>query len=229
VPPGKRRSRKRVFLSHSFTDKWVADHIAADLAKREIDCFLAEKDVNTGAEIVASVLNELRSSDALLILLSPASVKSDWVQAEVVMAVTLGIPFAPILLHVGTNDVPRLLAPYNARDINAIERYYGELTGGTRIGSAAKALKRSAARRVQRQRPKTTKFSVGDSVRIVNTAQQDVYRPGKGSLNWVSPYMDAFSGQTAKIVEVDRDGSAKLDIDEAVFWWAFEWLERVRR
>jgi hypothetical protein len=222
-----RGKKKHVFISHSFADKWVATHIASDLESRGVSCFLAEKDVNTGAEIVASVRKQLAASDELLIILSPASVQSYWVQAEIAMAIALEKPFAPILLHVGTNDVPRLLAPYNARDINAIERYYAELAAGTRDAIVAKTTKRTqAAKKPRRQGTPRTRFAVGDSVKIVEAPQEDIYRPGKGMLNWAKGFMDVFAGRTAKITEVDRDGSAKLDVDDGVFWWAFEWLKK---
>jgi TIR domain len=225
-------TKRRVFISHSFVDKWIAGRIRDDLEARGVTAYLAEKDLATGAEIVPTISEELRDSDELLILLTPASVKSDWVVAEMYMALAYSKPWVAIRMHVGENDIPRLLKPYLARDLNDIDRYYAEVDSRTR--RAAKKPHDAAAvvqpqRKPQRKKtPAKQGFSIGDVVRIVDAPQEDVYGPGK-MINWVKRYMDPYCGKTATVMEVDKDGSAKLDIDGESFWWAFEWLTKAGR
>jgi hypothetical protein len=49
------------------------------------------------------VINSVRSSDELLVLLSPATNLSEWVLAEVGMAMLLDLRVAPVLLHAETS------------------------------------------------------------------------------------------------------------------------------
>jgi hypothetical protein len=65
----------KVFISHSSYDKWAARQISQQLEEKGHDTFLDEKDITTGDSIDASIQKHLKSSDDLLILISPVSLK----------------------------------------------------------------------------------------------------------------------------------------------------------
>jgi hypothetical protein len=46
------------------------------------------------------------------------------------------------------------------------------------------------------------------------------------SIDWTED-MDEFLGEEADITFVDTDRTVKLDIDDGLNWWAFEWLSKV--
>ena len=96
----------KIFISHSSRDKWAARRISAEIEQLGADTFLDEKDIETGESIDESISVHLKDSDELLVLLSPASVKSDWVLVEVGGAKALGKRLVPILFYLGANEIP---------------------------------------------------------------------------------------------------------------------------
>jgi TIR domain len=102
----------KVFISHSSVDKWVARRISQDLQAMGIETFLDEKDIETGDSFDDSIQEQLRESDELLMLLSPAALQSTWVVMEIGGAKVLGKRLIPILLHVGVNEMPSPLTKH---------------------------------------------------------------------------------------------------------------------
>lgn len=105
----------------------VVQKIAEELARQEIETFLDQKDMEVGDSINQSIAFHMKEADELLLLLSPSSLKSTWVFIEIGGAIALGKRIAPILLHVGANEVPQPISHTLCRDINNIEKYYDEL------------------------------------------------------------------------------------------------------
>src|ERR1044072_8672601 len=116
----------KIFISHSSQDKWVARKISEDLNRIGIETFLDEKDIGTGESIDDAIGQHLLESDELLIIISPASLSSQWVFVEIGGAKALGKRLVPILFHVGANELPPLLSRFLARDLNDIQTYYDE-------------------------------------------------------------------------------------------------------
>ena len=86
-----------------------------------------EKDIETGATIDDSIAQQMRDADEVLLLLSPASLKSTWVLMELGGAKVLRKKIAPILHHVGVNEVPQPISHALCRDLNDVEKYYDEI------------------------------------------------------------------------------------------------------
>jgi len=216
----------KVFISHSTKDKWAARRISDDLMKLGIQTFLDERDISTGAPIDESIQSHLSDCDDFLILLSPDSVKSDWVLIELGGAIALKKRLVPVLLYVGVNEIPRPITKHLARDINDIDRYYQEVSQLLEGATVPKTVL-SPPRRIRRRAPQRS-FKVGDRVKIAETPQAD--RPDRGAhaaINW-SDAMDKFCGKESTVASVDSDGTLRLDIDNGEYWWAFEWLTLVR-
>lgn len=116
----------KVFISHSSLDQYIARTISADLERRGVETFLDAKDIQTGDSLDDSIDGQLEDCDELLMLLSPAALKSHWVLLEVGGAKALKKRLIPILIHVGPNEPPPPLAKGLARDLNEIEQYLDE-------------------------------------------------------------------------------------------------------
>lgn len=101
----------RIFISHGWHDRWVAGQMAKSIREEAggepfIDIF----DVKKGDRIEAKILAELPLCDELVVLLTPWSVRRNWVWAEVGGAWSLG---------------KRIVGVLYGLDIAAVEQEYG--------------------------------------------------------------------------------------------------------
>ena len=217
----------KVFISHSAKDKWAARRIAKDLHELAIETFLDEKDIETGASIDDSIRSHLAECDDVLILLSPASIESQWVLMELGGAMALGKHLVPILLYIGANEIPQAIGHILARDINEVDLYYDEITKRPKR-SCRKPTPESVTRTRKRKR-RETRFAVGDTVVLPPSPQDTVFREGV-SINW-SDEMTQYCGQKGRVtrVAVKKLRSVQVDTDGGEFWWAFEWLKKRAR
>ncbi|MUG31053.1 toll/interleukin-1 receptor domain-containing protein [Aeromonas salmonicida] len=71
-----------VFISYSHSDKKKVDEIAAHLVKNRANVWVDTWELNVGDSILNRVQEAVESSGALLIMLSKASVKSEWCKKE---------------------------------------------------------------------------------------------------------------------------------------------------
>ena len=87
------------FVSHATADKKDVDRIVASLESQSIRCWVAPRDMRPGIEYGAEIINGVKSSKTLIVLLSKVSVTSRHVRAEVERAVTLGRTVYPVRLE----------------------------------------------------------------------------------------------------------------------------------
>jgi TIR domain len=212
----------KIFISHSSHDKWVARQISKLLEKENHTTFLDEKDIKTGDSIDSSIQEHLKESDDILLLLSPASIKSHWVFIELGGAKALGKRVIPILFHVLANEIPNAISQLLARDINELDKYIQELaTPSVRSRAKAPIAKKAANKRA----PKTMGgFSIGQKVKIIEieqlTQQEREIAPG-----WLED-MDIYAGRETKIAGFD--GSyLNLEIDAKDWAWSPRWLIKI--
>jgi len=71
-----------VFISYSHADKTFVDRLAANLVKHSAHVWLDRWELNVGDSILNHVQKAIQDSDALLIVLSKASVASEWCKKE---------------------------------------------------------------------------------------------------------------------------------------------------
>jgi uncharacterized protein YjbI with pentapeptide repeats len=74
------------FISYSSKDQDFAERIYADLQSKGVRCWFAPHDMHIGDKIRQRIDESIRLHDKLLLVLSEASVTSDWVEHEVEMA-----------------------------------------------------------------------------------------------------------------------------------------------
>ena len=75
------------FISYSRKDKAVADFIAAELRNRDVDVFVDYQNLRTG-NFMSRLGQQIEQKKYFIVVLSPHSVSSKWVQAEVAWAFT---------------------------------------------------------------------------------------------------------------------------------------------
>lgn len=124
-----------IFLSYSHIDTSIADEIAMMLDELNIEYFRDIKDIQWGDVIVPNVAQALKRCTAILVIVSPASVKSSWVPYEIGRASALQKTILPYLTH-RSIDLPsyvndkRFLA-----SINEVREYFSCIES-VDIGSA---------------------------------------------------------------------------------------------
>jgi hypothetical protein len=122
-----------VFVSHSGGDAWVAKQIAREIAACGATAFLAETDVDVGADFEEDILAALERANEVLILVTPSALErpyiwmetgAAWIRRLTIVGLLLGLtaeelqsqPFVPILLK------RRAVLP-----LNDIEVYFRQL------------------------------------------------------------------------------------------------------
>jgi hypothetical protein len=74
------------FISYSSRDQDFAACIHADLQNKGVRCWFAPHDLPIGAKILDAIDAAIRLQDKVLLILSQHSIKSDWVEGEVLEA-----------------------------------------------------------------------------------------------------------------------------------------------
>ena len=72
----------RVFISHSSHDKYFVRELVAELKDKKVAVWFDELELKPGDSIVQGISDGLRDTDYLFVVLSPHSVASKWVAAE---------------------------------------------------------------------------------------------------------------------------------------------------
>jgi hypothetical protein len=76
----------KVFLSYAEADRKVAQELATGLREAGLRIWFAEDEVFPGDNWALEVGKALKQSDAMIVLISPQSMKSDWVLKEIEFA-----------------------------------------------------------------------------------------------------------------------------------------------
>jgi hypothetical protein len=136
MAPTKSKSvnRKRVYLvfvSHSSKDRWIARQMAATIEREGkgigLQVFLDEKDIQGGDSIPDSIRTNLRACDELVVLLTPYSVKREWVLVEIAGAWVLGKRVVAIMDKVPPRDMPDVIVNCRGFDLNDWDTYLDDL------------------------------------------------------------------------------------------------------
>ncbi len=207
----------KVFISHSSREKWIARKISEDIEALGAKTFLDEKDIETGEPIDSTINEHLKDSDDFLLLLSPSSLKSSWVLMELGGARVLEKTIIPVLLFLGTNEIPTQISRYLARDINDIDKYYTELRKRIRSKSD---IKKPDPQEVHIREKPTVAVEPGMRVKIFRP-ESSFSRP---ELGW-NDEMENFAGNTVTVTKSDgRNRAFKINEDGGRFVWAYEWV-----
>jgi nucleoside 2-deoxyribosyltransferase len=114
----------RVFVSYSHVDKAVARQICQVLDECGIDYFRDEKSIDWGGSIPAEVRAGLAGCDVVVVVVSPASLKSGWVHFEIGHASALDKPILPYLTHPSL-DLPAYIRDLRyTSDVESAKKYF---------------------------------------------------------------------------------------------------------
>jgi len=120
-----------VFISHSEKDRWIAKQLAALIEEKcrehNIKTFLDEKDIAGGESIPESIRKNIRECSEFLVLLSRYSIDRPWVLIEIGAAWVLGKRITAIIDKVTPEEMPDIVTPYKALDLNSFDEYLEQL------------------------------------------------------------------------------------------------------
>jgi hypothetical protein len=74
------------FISYSTRDQEFAARLYADLQAKGVRCWFAPHDVQGGKKLIEQIDDAIRVQERLLLILSPDSINSEWVKAEIAKA-----------------------------------------------------------------------------------------------------------------------------------------------
>lgn len=81
-----------IFISHSSKDAVIAQDLCQVIESNGSKCFIAPRDIRTGYEYAAEIVNGIDKSDAMLLILSKEANESPHILREIERAVTKSIP-----------------------------------------------------------------------------------------------------------------------------------------
>jgi len=110
---------QQVFISYSRKDIDFARHLAGDLEKAGFEVWWDISDLKGGDDWVRVIPAAIEASQYFIILLSPDSVKSQWVEREYLHALNLPLKVIPILIR--PCPVPFALANINYLDFTGLD------------------------------------------------------------------------------------------------------------
>jgi hypothetical protein len=110
------------FVSYSTRDGLLAHEIVRDLGTHGLQCFVAEISLAAGRLWAEELRLALASSRAGVILVTPQSVSSSWVLAEVGAIWSHAKPVIPVLAEIDPADVPAPLQPHMGQAVEAGDR-----------------------------------------------------------------------------------------------------------
>jgi hypothetical protein len=89
----------KVFISHCSEDReFVEREVIALLRRHGIDTWYSQDDIVTAEKWHKKILEALKSSDALLVVVTPQALQSEWVGAEVRIAIDTNLTVVPVVV-----------------------------------------------------------------------------------------------------------------------------------
>lgn len=123
-----------VFISHGGADTWVARQISHHCLQAGAKTFLDEAQIDVGADFEEEIRDAIDEASELLVLVTPWALERPYIWLEVGAAWNRRISIVGVLHGISAAEfqaksgAPVLLKKRNLIDINAIDRYFEELT-----------------------------------------------------------------------------------------------------
>lgn len=114
-----------VFLSYSSGDKDEARNIQEFLEQNDVSCFIDEKSIKPGDEWEDSIRTSIKNCEYLILLITPDSLKSEWVLSEWAIAWALEKPIIPVVLRCDYAQLPQRLKRYHAINYHELDKLIG--------------------------------------------------------------------------------------------------------
>jgi hypothetical protein len=94
-----------VFIAYARTDAPAVSKLAQRLRSRGIETRIDTEDIAPGSVWMDALNNFIRNADTILFILTPASLRSQWCQREVELAVQFNKRILPVLLESVPDDI----------------------------------------------------------------------------------------------------------------------------
>jgi hydroxymethylpyrimidine pyrophosphatase-like HAD family hydrolase len=120
---------EEIFISYAHQDEQRAQRIAHKLNERKIRCFLAPKGIQKGDAFKERLREALANAREIWVLLSPDSLRSEWVTTEWGAAWVLEKRIVPVLYRCSPDDLPDRLRDLQFADIDEIDTVIDEYLG----------------------------------------------------------------------------------------------------
>ena len=120
-----------VFISHSEKDRWIAKQIGTLIEEKGreygVKTFLYEKHIEGGESISDSIRKNIQECSEFLVLLTRYSIDRPWVLIEIGAAWVLEKRIIAIIDKVTPEEMPDIITPYKAIDLNNFNEYLEQL------------------------------------------------------------------------------------------------------
>jgi hypothetical protein len=116
----------QVFISHSSADAWIARQMAKEIGALKIRTWLDEKDLAGGDNLNETILAGIRACQETVVLVSPASIESQWVSYEIGATDVLAKRITPILHYVAPSSL-KVAAALKMVELNEFEQFLVQL------------------------------------------------------------------------------------------------------
>jgi hypothetical protein len=116
----KPKSGYRVFVSHATSDKYLATVLCEKFESVGALTFRDDRDIDGGDKIPSAIRAAIKSSNELVVLLTPDSVNRQWVLLEIGAAWGWREDYriTAILCHVSVDPIPDMIKENKAISIN---------------------------------------------------------------------------------------------------------------
>ncbi len=118
----------QIFISHSHNDEMFARKVASFLENQGLNVWEASNEIFPGDNWAAKISQGLQESNAMVVLLTPESLKSIWVQRDVeyaLGALEYSGRLIPVLIDpdktIAEDDIPWILKRLNIIDLTEHE------------------------------------------------------------------------------------------------------------
>ena len=119
-------SSYKIFVSHSFRERFVATALAKEIRGLGAEAWLAEIDVKGGDPIKRRILEGVEACDEAIVLLSRYALESQWVIFESGVICGQHKRLTPILNGIRPEEMPPMM-DVRAIDINDLDGFWAEL------------------------------------------------------------------------------------------------------
>lgn len=175
-----------VFLSHSSKDKFFARKLAETLAESGVEVWIDEAELRVGDSLVGKISAAIEQADYVAAILSPRSVRSNWVQKELKLAMTQEIAgrkikVLPILME--RCEIPPFLQDKVYADFSDPDDFDGPIEkllhglGVARPTAAAGDEAEAKANEPVARPPERERLEGFDDLQIVSIDKERAYRP----------------------------------------------------
>ena len=126
----------KVFISHSTSDIGLVTTLAHSLQKLEIEVFVADWYLSPGESLEKKIVDQIKSSNCVIVLLTRNGIRSNWVHQEIGCSLQSGLPIIPLVEHgIGSGELAALQGrehiefnPYQPQlSLDKLSRYVKEL------------------------------------------------------------------------------------------------------